>query len=128
MPWHVRNEDSNKMLYLCIRNHGHYMLHGLSLITKTDAQKLTNFYKKLLTYKVVLDYIEQDGKYEFVFEQRTPGDEDFIFKIREGVNLTDKGREIWRLPKDWETLIERQKEYEATHPKRKPGAAPPKKP
>lgn len=104
LPWDVKPDYLDNTIYKNLRRHGAYMAHGEKL-PKNDMDKLIALYRKLTIFNQVVDY---DPAYPaltglsntpgFTYLPRTEADEDFVIKVRPGINLTRIGDRIWRMP------------------------------
>lgn len=105
MPWEITEEFYLNTIYQAVRLHGHAQVGGMDALNGSSINKLRAFHKKLTVFKQVIDF---NPKYPalpgvsnspgFAYVPRSPQDEDFIIKIRSGVNITPLGDRIWRLP------------------------------
>lgn len=101
LPWDVDSEFAENTIYKNVRRHGILMTTGQ--LGESDTDHIRALYRKLDAFNVVVDY---DPSYPalpgfsnlggFAFLPRTAEDEDYIIKIRPGINLTDIGQKIWR--------------------------------
>ena len=105
LPWTVPADYTNNTIYKGVRRHGFFMAHGKKAMKSLEYKRLEGLWRKLRVFNQVIDF---DPSYEgipaisqepgFTYLPRTEKDEDYIIKIRPGVQLTDIGKKIWRLP------------------------------
>lgn len=106
-PWEVDRAFIDNPIYTLIRLHGRYLLEGGSSRSDRLTKSVNNFRKQLADFGYVVDYSPEYGPIMgvtkhggFAYLPRTTEDENFIFKVREGVRITELGEKIWRLPED----------------------------
>lgn len=106
-PWGVEEMDFRNHLYQALRLFGHAQLDGWENLQESSRNKVRPLVKKLRSFGLVLDHGEQYQAIPGVsnlpgigFTHRTPEDENFVIKVRDGVRITPLGDKIWRLPEE----------------------------
>nr|WP_162933298.1 hypothetical protein [Corynebacterium lactis] len=104
MPWEVPSELLSNTIYKALRLFGHWQLDNEAL-AEASLTKIRGFLNKLERFNQVVDY---DPSYPavpgltnmpgFAYVPRVESDENFVFRVREGVRITPVGNRIWRLP------------------------------
>lgn len=105
LPWEVSDAHYLNTIYQAVRLYGHFQVAGIDSLNGSSIAKVRALLRKLTVFNQVVDY---DPRYPelpgisntpgFAYVPRTPQDEDFIVKIRPGVEITPIGDRIWRLP------------------------------
>lgn len=104
-PWDVDTSMQRASPYRRLRDHGEYIATGGIGMSEDKLKRLRNFYNKLRTQDLVVEYdpsipptpgVSNMGG--FAFRPRTPEDDDLLIRVNEYTALTDRGRMIWRFP------------------------------
>lgn len=104
-PFEVSAIQSQTSPYRRLRDHGEYVATGGKGMSRDKIQRLRSFYKKLREENLVLEFDPSippikgvSNKGGWAFRDRLPEDGDLLVRDNEHANLTDEGKEIWRLP------------------------------
>lgn len=107
LPWEVDSSFIKNYVYRMVRVYGRERIEGYDALGNFAQRLYRNLVKTLTRHNVVVDYNPEYGPIigvtdigGFAYLPRTEKDEDFIFKVREGVRITELGEKIWRLPND----------------------------
>lgn len=107
LPWEVGSESKNVTAYTRFRLVGIWNIDK-DRLTKSSQEEARTFLRRLTKHDVVLDYNPlfpaQPGLFNgpgFAYRPRTARDEDYLMKIRKGINLTKVGELLWRIPENW---------------------------
>ena len=104
-PFKVPVEMGNTSPFKRLRDHGEYVATGGVGMSEDKLQRLRSFYRKLRENNLVVEFdpnippipgISYRGGW--AYRGRLPEDGDLLIRINEFTNITDKGRNIWRLP------------------------------
>lgn len=107
LPWEVDSSFAKNYVYRMVRAYGRGRMEGNDALGNFTQKLYRNLVKTLTKHNIVVDYNPEYGPISgvtdiggFAYLPRTAEDENFIFKVREGVRITELGDRIWRLPED----------------------------
>ena len=117
MPWEVEPEFNNNSTLVALRLVGHERV-APGKMTHESRARANGLLKRLRQFDVVVDYdpdyppiIGLTNTPGFAYVPREDRDENFIIKIKPGVNITPLGDRIWRMP-DEDFAVEDSRERE----------------
>lgn len=107
LPWVIDPAFNKNAVYIALRAYGHTRVAGRDAMEPDSVRRADTLIRRLEVFQQVIDY---DPDYPpipgltntsgFAYLPRRPEDEDFVVRIRPGVDITPLGDKIWRLPKD----------------------------
>jgi transcriptional regulator with XRE-family HTH domain len=104
-PFQVPVEMGQTSPYRRLRDHGEYIATGGVGMTEDQLQRLRSFYRKLRKGNLVVEFDPNippipgvSNKGGWAYRERLPDDGDLLISVNEFTNITDKRRNIWRVP------------------------------